>query len=256
MATLYLLGTGSSISDPERTTTMLAVENSCSLILIDCGGDALQRLMQSSFSLQDIEKLEAIFITHEHIDHISGFPLLLQKLWLAGYKKDLNVYGIKPALEQVKSLVNVVNTFKTKPFDAMPKLHWHEIAYQENVLFFENDCWCVNASPGNHGVPVMGLRFLDKEDGGILTYSSDTQKSDNIIRLAESANILVHEATGNIPTHSNAQQAAEVARSAKVKELFLVHLPPEAFLSEDEMNQAKKIFPNMAKGKEGGKYKF
>ena len=256
MATLYLLGTGSSISDPERTVTMLAVENSNSLILIDCGGDALQRLLQSGFSLQDIGKLEAIFITHEHIDHVSGFPLLLQKLWLAGYKKDLRIYGIKPALEQVKSLVNAVNTFKTKPFDAMPKLEWHEIAYQDNVLFFENDSWHVNASPGIHGVPVMGLRILDKESGGLLAYSSDTQKSDKIIDLAKGANILVHEATGSIPTHSNAEQAAEVAKAAQVKELLLVHLPPEAFLSEDEMNQAKRTFANMAKGSEGSKYEF
>ncbi len=256
MATLYLLGTGSSISDPERTTTMLAVENSNSLVIIDCGGDALQRLMQSSFSLQDIGKLEAIFITHEHIDHVSGFPLLLQKLWLAGYKKDLDVYGIKPALEQVKNLVNAVNTFKTKPFDTMPKLQWHEIAYQDNVLALENDNWCVNASPGIHGVPVMGLRILDKEGGGLLAYSSDTQKSDSIIRLAEGVNILVHEATGNAPTHSSAEQAAQVAEAAKVKELLLVHLPPEAFLSEDEIAQAKKIFANMAKGGEGGKYEF
>ena len=256
MATLYLLGTGSSISDPERTTTMLAVENSRSLILIDCGGDALQKLMQSGFSLQDIEKLEAIFITHEHVDHVSGFPLLLQKLWLADRKSNLPIYGIKPALDQVKGLVDAVSTFKTSIFDSMPKLEWHEVAHEENIIFFENDNWLVNASPGIHGVPVMGLRILDKEGGGVLAYSSDTAKSDKITHLAKEADILVHEATGDLPTHSNAKQAAQVARDAGASKLLLVHLPPESFLPEREIVQAKEIFTDVAKGSEGGKYLF
>ena len=227
MATLYLLGTGSSISDPERTTTMLAVENSQSLILIDCGGDVLQRLMQSGFDLKNIEKLEAIFITHEHTDHISGFPLLLQKLWLAGRKKDLHIYGIKPALDQVKSLVNAIDTFKSSTFSTMPKLEWHEVAYEENIIFFESASWHVSASPGIHGVPVMALRILDKENDGTLAYSCDTEKSKQVTDLAKGANILVHEATGNIPTHSSAEQAAQVAKDAGVDRLLLVHLPPE-----------------------------
>ncbi len=256
MATLYLLGTGSSISDPERTTTMLAVENSRSLLLVDCGGDVLQRLMQSGFSLQDIEKLEAIFITHEHIDHVSGFPLLLQKLWLAGRKSNLPTYGIKPALNQVKNLVDAVSTFKTSVFGSMPKLEWHEVAYEEDIIFYKSDNWHVSASPGTHGVPVMGLRIIDKEGGGVLAYSSDTAKSDKITHLAKEADILVHEATGDLPTHSSAEQAAQVAKDASVNKLLLVHLPPESLLPEKEITRAKEIFINLTKGSEGGKYSF
>lgn len=256
MAKLYLLGTGSSVSDPERTTTMLAVENNSSLILIDCGGDALQRLMQSGFAIKDLEKLEAIFITHEHIDHISGFPLLLQKLWLASRKGDLHVYGIKVALDQVKNLVNAVNSFKTTVFKNMPKIYWHEVPYKENVLFFESDNWQVNASPGTHGVPVMGLRILDKEEGGTVAYSCDTAKDNKITRLAENADILVHEATGKIPTHSTALEAAEVAKAAGANQLLLVHLPPEHLLSQSEVEKAKKVFTKVEKGKECGQYKF
>ncbi len=256
MATLYLLGTGSSISDPERTTTMLAVENSHSLILIDCGGDVLQRLMQSGFDLRDVEKLQAIFITHEHIDHVSGFPLLLQKIWLAGRKNDLPTYGIKPALDQAKSLITAVNTFKTHIFNTMPKPQWHEVAYRENTLFYESDHWLVHASPGIHSVPVMGLRIVDKEGGGTLAYSCDTQKSDGIMLLAKGADILVHEATGDMPAHSSARQAAQVARGAKVTQLLLVHLPPKELLPEEEMVKAKEIFANLAKGIEGSSYQF
>ena len=96
--TLYTLGTGAAVSDPFRSTTMLAVEAAQGVILIDCGGDVGQRAMAAGIPL---DWIEALILTHEHPDHVAGFPLLMEKLWLSGRNKSLPVYGIGAALEQV-----------------------------------------------------------------------------------------------------------------------------------------------------------
>lgn len=257
MATVYLLGTGASLSDPERTATMLAVQNDSSLIVIDSGGDTMQRLQMSGLTFEDLAKLEAFIITHEHADHVSGFPMFLQKLWLTGRSEALPIYGIKPAIEQLKALVDAMATFKTEAFTTMFELEWHEIPYEENASYINNDNWHITGSPGIHGVPVMGLRIVDKQNGGVLGYSCDTEKSSVITELVRDADLLVHEATGDFATHCSAQQAAEVARDANVKgELLLVHLPPKEVLDDKQMEEAKTIFAKTSKGSEAGNYSF
>ncbi|MEL6616765.1 MAG: MBL fold metallo-hydrolase, partial [Bacteroidota bacterium] len=79
--TLHLLGTGASVSDVDRTTTMVAVEEDGHTVLIDCGADAVREMVRAGL---DPMALDAVILTHEHPDHISGFALLIEKLWLLG----------------------------------------------------------------------------------------------------------------------------------------------------------------------------
>ena len=72
MPTLHLLGTGAALSDPHRTTTMLAFQGNGSVIVVDCGGDVVQRLMQAGVPL---DQIEALIVTHEHADHAGGANL-------------------------------------------------------------------------------------------------------------------------------------------------------------------------------------
>ena len=252
MATLYLLGTGAAVSEPHRTTTMLAVESGASLVVIDCGGDAWQRLLALEVN-PDI--FTSLIVTHEHPDHVSGFPLFMEKLWLLGRRAPVPVYGIAPALAQVK---RVHDTFDTASWrqEGYPDIEWHEVAQQENASVFANECWDISASPGVHSVPVVGLRIADKKGGGVVTYSCDTEVTDSIERLAAGADILVHEATGAYPGHASALEAAQVAHRARAKRLLLVHLPPAEQLDEAVMQQAVKAFPQTKKGAEGGHYTF
>ena len=250
MTLVHLLGTGAAVSDPHRTTTMLAVENSNSVIMVDCGGDALQRLMAANVA---VTKITALILTHEHPDHVSGFPLFMEKIWLLGRRTPLPVYGIAPALSQAK---RIFEAFDTSDWTDMPEIHWHEVALEENALVLDDDNWHISASPGTHSVPVTGLRFLDKQTRRVLTYSCDTAYSPVIQRLSSHANLLIHEATGEGYGHSSALQAAMVARDADVERLLLVHLPPESLLTPDMMQEARQVFAACHKGEEGATYEF
>ena len=105
--TFYLLGTGAAVSDPHRTTTMLAVEEAGHFVLVDCGGDAFQCVLAAGL---DPSKLEAVILTHEHPDHISGYPLLIEKLWLFGRREPIHVYGPAPTLEVARTLFGAFST--------------------------------------------------------------------------------------------------------------------------------------------------
>lgn len=246
--TLHLLGTGAAISDPHRTTTMLAVESETSLIVIDCGGDAVQRLMAAGI---DMAKLSALVITHEHPDHVSGFPLFMEKIWLAGRRELLPVYGIAPALAQAR---RIHDSFNTEDWSGYPAIDWREFELEPNVPVLDDETWTVMASPGKHSVPVCGLRIVHKETAKVLAYSCDTEFSETLINLAQNADVFVHEATGDFPGHATALEAARAAQQANAKRLLLVHLPPESDLTETHMNEARKMFANAEKGLELGSY--
>lgn len=238
------------MSDSHRTTTMLAVENDDGVLLVDCGGDALQRLVAVG---ADPLRVRALIVTHEHADHISGFPLLMEKLWLYGRREPLDVFGIAPAIAQAR---RAHDSFDTSNWPNYPDIDYHEVELAEGADVLDGAGWRVTAAPGNHAVPVIGLRFRDDHGGGELAYSCDTEYCDRIIRLATDAKTLVHEATGSGPGHSSAEEAARAAVAANVGRLLLVHLPPADRLGPKELEVARSIFPQTDKGLEGGRYRF
>ena len=248
MPTLHLLGTGAALSDPHRTTTMLAFADEASTLVVDCGGDVVQRLMAAGI---DLGTITALIVTHEHPDHAAGFPLFMEKIWLAGRTAPVPVYGILPALDQVR---RCFATFDTSRWDGLPEIQWHPLPEEEDTVVLEDAQWLVKASPGIHSVPVVGLRVRSKATESVVAYSCDTEPSEAITRLAHNADILVHEATGAFPSHSSAEQAAAVAAEAGAGRLLLVHLPPG--LTDDDLAEARTLFPNTELGEELGAYSF
>jgi ribonuclease Z len=250
MATLYLLGTGAALSDPHRTTTMLAVHHPESVVVIDCGGDVVQRLMSAGL---DLDRIEAMIITHEHADHVSGFPLFMEKIWLAGRRRPIPVYGIEPALAQAQ---RAWESFDTSSWEGLPPIDWREVPHEEGAELLEDDHWRITVTPVEHSKPTIGLRVEDKDSGGVLAYSCDTAPTPRFVDLARGADLMVHEATGEGPGHSTAVEAANVARHANAKRLLLVHLPPAARLTSAMMAEARDAFPALERGAEGGQYEF
>jgi len=244
--TFYLLGTGAAVSDPHRTTTMLAVEEAGRFVLVDCGGDAFQCILAAGL---DPAKLEAIILTHEHPDHVSGYPLLIEKLWLFGRREPLPVYGPAPTLEVARTLFGA---FSTDRWDGLPDREYHDVALKPCAEVLKSDHLNVIATPVDHPVPTIGLRF-ESNDGSVLAYSCDTAKSSAVVQLARNADVLVHEATGSIPhVHSSPEEAAETAAAASAAQLILVHLPPA--ITDDDLADARRIFERTELGEELGNY--
>ncbi len=250
MATLHLLGTGAAFSDASRTTTMLAVANPTSTLVVDCGGDVVQRLLAHDIALDTIE---ALIVTHEHADHVAGFPLMMERLWLAGRRRPLDVYGIHPALAQAR---RIHDAFDTTGWPGYPAIRYHPVEQREGARVLERDAWKVAAAPGDHSVPVVGLRIDDRRGGGVMAYSCDTQYSPVIERMAQGADVLVHEATGGGPGHATADDAGRVAAAAGVRRLVLVHIAPHGDEGGRLASEARARFPEASVGSDGDRISF
>ena len=247
--TVHFLGTGSPLTSAQRTTTMLAFEAGAgpagaTFFLVDCGGDAVQRLLVAGL---DPTRVEAVVLTHEHPDHIGGFALLVEKLWLMGRRDPIPVYGLAPTLAVARRLFEA---FDTSSWEGLPPIEWWPIANVAGAAVFERGPFRVVASPVVHAVPTVGLRV---EAGGVaVAYSCDTEPCDNVVALAHGADLLVHEATGHLPgIHSSAVEAAGVAKAAGAKRLVLIHLPPEVYA--DDLLEAQETFGPTVWADEGGR---
>lgn len=87
----------------------------------------------------------------------------------------------------------------------------------------ENDDFLITAWPTAHYIPTIGLRVMIKPEGRVLSYSADSAPTPSLVRLAQGAALLVHEATGETPGHSSAAQAGQTAAAAGVDRLVLIH---------------------------------
>lgn len=247
---LHLLGTGAALSHSDRTTTMLAVTSESSVLVIDCGGDVVRWLLHHEIEL---DRIDALIVTHEHADHVSGFPLMMERLWLAGRSRPLDVYGIGPAIDQVRRLHD---TFDTSGWPGYPGIRYHVVGAEEGARVLDSEAWEVTAAPGRHVVPVAGLRIRDRRTGGVMAYSADTEPCEAIERLAAGVDLLVHEATGEAPGHSNATGAAQLAARAGARRLHLVHVAPSRAEAAGFLNGARAYFPGVQVGADGDRIAF
>jgi ribonuclease Z len=243
--TVHLLGTGAAVSDPHRTTTMLAFEEANSFFLVDCGGDAVQRMMLSGL---DPTAVEAVILTHQHPDHISGFPLLIEKLWLLGRRAPIPVYGPSTTLELARTMFSL---FNTKQWEGLPDLEWHPVDMIPLAPVFDRGPFHVSAAPVEHPVPTIGLRVETARS--TVAYSCDTSPCDAVLELARNADVLIHEGTGTLPgVHSSPEEAAIAAATASVRQLILVHIPLGA--TDDHLAEARTKFSETEWGVEGAAY--
>ena len=254
MPAFHLLGTGAALSDPHRTTTMLAVSDDASppnTLVVDCGGDVLQRLQACGPA---IDSVDGLIVTHAHMDHTSGFPLFMEKIWLDGRERPIPVAGIEPALAQARRTWDAFEPVH-EGWDDIPPIDWRAVPHERDAVVWETDAWTVTAAPVDHGdTDNVGLRFEHSPTEQVLAYSCDTAPTESVVHLAQGADVLVHEANGVGENHSTMTGAAEVAAEANVNRLLLVHLPPGD--KSNSLREARRIFPHTDLGEEMGSYPF
>ncbi len=237
MAELLLLGTGAALNDGSRETTMLALRGQQSTVIIDCGGNATLALQRMGVPLTSVER---VILTHAHPDHTSGFPLLIEMLWIAGWRGVLPVHGPAETLDVVR---RAWSQWDVSHWEGLPEIDWQPVPPEVGATVAVGADFELTAAPGIHGgVAVIGVRARDVRGGGTAAFSADGNPSPGVAALARGVDWLVHEATGEGFGHSTPQQAGTLAREAGARALILVHLAPQVIEPEAARRAAQAPF--------------
>lgn len=245
---LILLGTGGG---PRPKTNNMASAHAIivddALYVVDCGDGVARQLVIAGASLP---KLRHVFITHHHSDHNADYGNLLLLSWAAGLRTRVDTWG-PPPLEKITRLF-----FEMSAYDIdiriedegrvplVPLVHAHELT--ESGVVMQDSQVKVTCALVDHPLvqPALAYRF-DTADRSIVI-SGDTRRSDNLVKLAQGADVLVHEAiylpgidrlAARVPnaatlkrhllnSHTSAEDCGRVATAAGVKTLVLSHFVP------------------------------
>ncbi|EAD7947309.1 Ribonuclease Z [Listeria monocytogenes] len=156
---LVFLGTGAGVPSRGRNVTSIALSmlNERNAIwLFDCGEATQHQIMRSQIKLS---KLEKIFITHLHGDHIFGLPGLLSSRSFQGGESDLTIYGPVGITEYVETSLRLSGTRLTY------KIIFNEI---EPGLIFEDNMFSITVDELDHGLRSFGYRIVEKDKPGAL----------------------------------------------------------------------------------------
>ncbi len=231
---LQFLGTGAGIPAKSRNVTAIALkllEEKGSIWLFDCGEATQHQILHTNIKPRRIDK---VFITHLHGDHLYGLPGFLSSRSFQGGETPLTVYGPKGISEYIRISLAVSQTYL--------KYELRVVEIEEGVIFEDHD-FMVEARILEHGVTSFGYRVMEKErpgklnteklleygvkpgpiykkikegegltlddgtvissqlflgpniKGRVITILGDTRTCDAAGELAKDANVLVHEAT-------------------------------------------------------------
>ena len=241
---LLFLGTGAGMPSKQRNTTstvLKLLEERGTFWMFDCGEATQHQILHTTLKPRKLEKL---FITHLHGDHIYGLPGLLGSRSFLGGEEPLTVYGPRGLKNWIEVTLAISKTHVKYPLTI--------IEIEEGIIF-EDDQFIVEAKLLEHVIPCYGYSikqkslspelYIEKTDalgvprgpllrqlkegqdvvlsngivvksedvtgelreGFEVTILGDTKYCDNSISLSEDADVVVHEGTFDIET-------AELAR--------------------------------------------
>lgn len=236
MPKLIFLGTSNAIPDENHENTHMIVVGRERTVLIDCVNSPILRLQKVGVNFNSLTDM---VLTHFHPDHVSGVPQLLMNMWLMGHRQPLNIYGLHYTLDRIENLMGFYGwsewpNFFPVVFYRLPSEEMTKVLESEEFRFF--------SSPVKHFIPTIGLRIEFLKSNKTVAYSCDTEPCEQVIRLAEGADLLIHESSGPNPGHSSATQAGIAARKSEVGALYLIHYPTGRFASGDPVAEARQQF--------------
>lgn len=165
-----VLGCSGGIGRDLRTTSLLVDDD----LLIDAGTGV------GDLTLDEMRRIRHVFVTHSHLDHVLGVPLLVDTLF-DSLTEPLVVHGLPATLEALRKYI--FNWSIWPDFSVLPSAGNAVMAYAPMQVGLPVDCERrrVSLVPVNHIVPAAA--YLVESHGRSFCFSGDTTRTDALWRL-------------------------------------------------------------------------
>ena len=151
---IFFAGTAGSVPTPRRGLPAILLRAGGERILLDCGEGTQHQLLRSSVGLPDVD---AIFITHLHLDHWLGLPGMIKTFDMRDRDRRLEVFG-PPGLKALfQQVLRPIIGRTGYPLEVIELEHHEEVGFEDFVIA---------AFPVNHRVEAYGYAFIEDDRPG------------------------------------------------------------------------------------------
>lgn len=228
---LTFIGSGDAFGSGGRLSTCFYVEAPGSGFLIDCGASSIPGLKMHRI---DSNSIDTVLITHFHGDHFGGLPFFLLEAAIYRREKPITIVSPPGCKEKVSQLLSLLYPGTV----VLKKLNIRFLEYQpfETIVTGELK---VQAYPAIHSEAALphGLRIQISDK--IISYSGDTEWSDNLIPLSAEADLFICECNFfdlQVKGHMNYQELKSRLPGITSKKIILTHFDNEMLNNIDRVD--------------------
>jgi len=226
------LGCSGGIGAGSRTTALL-IDND---VLIDAGTGI------GDLALDDLDAIRHVFLTHAHLDHVAGLPMLVDANFDENFEVPVTVYARSETVEALKShLFNDViwPDFTKLPDEQNPLLQFKICSPGETVRIGHRNFHAVDV---NHSVPSLG--YTVQNSGGVFAVSGDTKTNETLwpaLNSCDDLRVLVIEVSFPDEQEALATTAGHYCPSTMCRDLERLKHDPEIWLTGMKPGQEERI---------------
>lgn len=229
---VHFVGSGDSFGSGGRFQTCILVGGASQRFLLDCGASSLIAMRLQGINPNDID---TILLTHFHADHCAGVAFLLMDAMLGSKRsKPLVVAGPAGTRERLETLQEVL----------FPGSHVMQPRFDLNYI--DMSLRCVNEVNGLDVTPYPAVHTAEtaptmlrvEAEGKVVTYTGDTDWTDDLIPAADGADVLICECyyyEKRIKMHMNYVTLRSHLSDLRARNIVLTHM------SEDMLKHATHI---------------
>ena len=229
---IRILGCSGGIGAGSRTSAMLIDDD----VLIDAGTGI------GDLALDEIKPIRHVFLTHAHLDHIAGLPMLVDSVFDPDFEVPLTVYGRHETLQAIQAhLFNDViwPNFSCLPDADNPMLRYRACSPGDTVSIGDREFFAVDVM---HSVPSLG--YTVQNSGGAFAVSGDTKTNETlwpVLNSCDDLRVLVIEVSFPDEMEALANDAGHYCPKTLTKDLERLRHSPEIWLTGMKPGEETRI---------------
>lgn len=229
---IRILGCSGGIGAGSRTSAML-IDND---VLLDAGTGV------GDLELDDLHTIRHVFLTHAHLDHIAGLPMLIDSIFTEEVDTPVTVYGREETLKAIQDhLFNWViwPDFAKLPNEENPMLRYVVCNPGDTLTIGHRDFHAVDVA---HTVPAIG--YTVQNSGGVFAVSGDTKTNRTlwpVLNACDDLRALVIEVSFPDEMESLANMAGHYCPTTLSRDLDLLQHDPEIWITGMKPGEEERI---------------